>query len=82
MIRTQIQLTEEQARRLRALAVERGVSLAELIRQGVDAITASAQGADAETRRQRALAVAGRFRSGHADVSAEHDRHLAEAWQP
>jgi len=82
MIRTQIQLTEEQSRRLRALAAERGVSLAELIREGVDAITASAPGTDAETRRRRAIAVTGRFRSGHTDVSAEHDRHLAQVWQP
>jgi hypothetical protein len=36
MIRTQIQLTEEQARRLKAMAAERGTSVAELIRQGVD----------------------------------------------
>jgi len=82
MIRTQIQLTEEQARRLRAWAAQRGVSLAELIREGVDAITWSAQGTDAQTRQQRAIAVAGRFRSGRTDVSAEHDQHLAEAWQP
>ena len=28
--------------------------------------------------RQRALAVAGQFRSGRSDISAEHDRYLAE----
>lgn len=36
MIRTQIQLTEEQARALKALAAARHVSVAELIRQSVD----------------------------------------------
>ncbi|MGH2555074.1 MAG: ribbon-helix-helix protein, CopG family, partial [Actinomycetota bacterium] len=33
MIRTQVQLTEEQARQLKRVAAERGVSLAEIIRQ-------------------------------------------------
>lgn len=80
MIRTQIQLTEEQLRRLRALAAARGVSVAELIRQSVDTV-APARGVSAQTRRQRAIAVAGRFRSGQRDVSAEHDRYLAEACQ-
>lgn len=36
VIRTQIQLTEQQAQPLQALAKRRGVSMAELIRQGVD----------------------------------------------
>ena len=36
MIRTQIQLTEEQAQRLKTLAAEQGKSVAELIRQSVD----------------------------------------------
>ena len=38
MVRTQIQLTEEQARRLKALAAEQGVSMAELIRRSVDTV--------------------------------------------
>ncbi len=36
MVRTQIQLTEQQARRLRRHARERGVSLAEIIRRCVE----------------------------------------------
>jgi predicted DNA-binding protein len=36
MIRTQIQLTEEQAARLKAVAARRGISMAEVIRQAVD----------------------------------------------
>lgn len=79
MIRTQIQLTEEQARALKALAAEQGVSVAELIRRSVDRLTASA-GPGQEARRRRALAVAGRFRSGCADLSAGHDEYLVEAY--
>ena len=79
MIRTRIQLTERQVRLLRALAVERQTSIAELIRQGVDRFVLSS-GADIETRRQRAIVAADRFRSGCPDFSSRHDQYLAEAY--
>jgi hypothetical protein len=81
MIRTQIQLTEEQAQKLKALADERQCSMAELVRQGVDALFCRATSIDMTTRRQRAMAAAGRFRSGQTDISANHDDYLAEAYQ-
>lgn len=80
MIRTQIQLTEQQARELKAQAAEQGISLAELIRRRV-----SERGrvtVDAKARKQRLLDLAGRYRSGLSDVSNQHDRHLAEAFRP
>ena len=79
MIRTQIQLTERQVRLLRALAVERQTSIAELIGQSVDRFVLSS-GADIKTRRQRAIAAASRFRSGCPDFSSKHDQYLAEAY--
>ncbi|MBP7686939.1 MAG: hypothetical protein KA765_03490 [Thermoflexales bacterium] len=33
-----------------------------------------------EARKQRALQAAGRFHSGTADLSTEHDRYLLEAY--
>jgi len=81
MIRTQVQLREEQVRALKELAAARGVSMAELIRQSVDAFIRSSRGVDAEERRRRAIAAAGRFRSGASDVSSDHDRYLAEAFR-
>jgi hypothetical protein len=81
MIRTQVQLREEQVRALKELAAARGVSVAELIRQSVDALIRSSKGVDEAERRRRAIAAAGRFRSGAPDVSSEHDRHLAEAFR-
>ena len=80
MVRTQIQLTEEQMKSLKKLAGERHVSLAELIRQGVDAVLRSSGAITIEERRRRAIAAAGRFRSGRRDLSAKHDQHLAEAF--
>jgi 16S rRNA U516 pseudouridylate synthase RsuA-like enzyme len=75
MIRTQIQLTEEQARELKRIAAERGISVAALIREAVEKAVAVDDG---PARRRRALAAVGRFGSGRKDVSAEHDRYLAD----
>ena len=80
MVRTQIQLTEKQAKALKKLASSRQLPMAELIRQGVDAILISPVVLNAEEKRKRALAVAGRYRSGKRDVSREHDKHLAEGF--
>ena len=78
MVRTQIQLTESQARELKKLTAARGVSMAELIRQGVDALLRSKPLRDDEELRKRALALAGKFRSGKSDISRNHDKYLAE----
>jgi predicted DNA-binding protein len=78
MVRTQIQLTEEQSRALKSLAARRGVPVAESIRQSVDSYIRSSSGVDDQERRRRAIDVIGRFRSGQDDVSADHDRYLAE----
>lgn len=74
MERLQIQLTAEQVQRLRRRAAERGVSLAALVRESVEAYLVEEPGTD----RQRAIAVIGRFRSSHHDVAARHDDYLAE----
>lgn len=80
MIRTQIQLTEDQAARLKQLASQKGVSMAELIRQSLS-LTMETGGmpGPAELRR-RATEAAGRFRSRRGRTSVEHDRILAEIY--
>ncbi len=75
MIRTQIQLTERQARALRQLATSEGLSMAELIRRAVDRVLAEPGD---EMRRERALAAVGKFRSGRGDVARRHDEYLEE----
>ena len=64
MIRTQIQLTERQARELKRRAAERGVSMATLIREAIDRML---EEGDSSGRWQRALSVVGKFRSGQSD---------------
>jgi hypothetical protein len=78
MVRTQIQLSEAQARRLKVLAAERGVSMAALIREAVDRLA----GNDRDQDRERALSVVGKYRDreGASDVAAEHDRYLEDAY--
>ncbi len=82
MIRTQIQLTEQQARRLRAEARERGLSLAEVIRRYVERGLTD-KGPDRAGLYDRAARVVGRFRDrrGARDLSIEHDRYLDEAYE-
>ncbi|MCX5885142.1 MAG: ribbon-helix-helix protein, CopG family [Proteobacteria bacterium] len=80
MVRTQIQLTEKQAVALKRLAAKKRVSMAELIRVGVNKLLHSVETVSLEERRQRAIAIAGRFRSSRSDLSTKHDEHLAEIY--
>lgn len=50
MVRTQIQLTEEQSRTLKKLAMTRHLSVAELIRQAVDNMIKTGAVMDIEER--------------------------------
>ena len=78
MIRTQIQLTDRQAFLLKEEARKRGVSVAELIRQGVDTILDGNIPIDRDELRRRALSLSGKFHSGLPDLSVNHDKYLAE----
>jgi hypothetical protein len=80
MVRTQIQLTEKQAKALKKMAASQHLSSAELIRRAVDVLIKSSQTADPEERRKRALEITGRFSSGKSDVSRKHDKYLADAF--
>jgi|CXWJ01.1.fsa_nt_gi hypothetical protein len=80
MVRTQILLTEEQAARLRELAISEGKSMAELVRQGVDYILQARPLATREERQQWALSVVGQFSADTPDLARDHDRYLAEAY--
>jgi hypothetical protein len=80
MIRTQMQLTDVQLEALRRASAATGRSVADLIRQEVDQYLAGRSELGLEERIERAIGVAGRFFSGRADVSTNHDKHLAEAF--
>ena len=80
MVRTQIQLTEEQARKVKKIATSRRVAMAEVIRDAVEGVIRSNAGTVSEERRTRAIEIVGKFRSGKKDVSTQHDAYLAKAW--
>jgi hypothetical protein len=78
MIRTLVQLTEAQMESLRELAAARGVSVSELVRQGVDLVLSGATRASRRELRARAAEVSGKFSSGLGDLSTRHDKYLRE----
>lgn len=80
MVRTQIQLTEEQAQRLKELSAANRESMAALIRKAVDQFLVSGNPDRASLYRQ-AQAVVGKFTAGTPDIANEHDRYLEEAFK-
>ena len=78
MIRTQIQITPEQARALKRLAAREGKSVAELIRLSLDAMLRSGAVRDEADLRRKASTAAGKL-SGPANLAEKHDEYLAEA---
>lgn len=77
MVRTQIQLTEQQARTLKRLAAERGTSMAALIRDAVERLSGELEARDP---RERARAAIGAFAGDGANTAEDHDRHLDEIY--
>jgi len=81
MVRTQVQLTEEQIVKLKEIASKRGISVSELVRQAIESTIRSELEISYEERCREALEVMGRFSSGKSDVSINHDKYLAEAYR-
>ncbi|MCU0580205.1 MAG: ribbon-helix-helix domain-containing protein, partial [Desulfobacterota bacterium] len=69
MIRTQIQLTKDQARAVKKMSADRGVSMAEFIRQAVEGLIKSSPDPDRQEKIKRARKIVGQYKSGKGDVS-------------
>ena len=80
MIRTQIQLTEEQLRSLKALARDEERSVADLVRQSVAEYLIRRPTMDRAEQVERARGLIGRYRSGIPDLAEDHDRYLDDAF--
>jgi Arc/MetJ-type ribon-helix-helix transcriptional regulator len=80
MVRTQIQLPEEQVKFLKNISAARHESMAKIIRHAIDLLYKSTQGRDSEQRRKKAMGAAGRFHSGANDLASAHDSHLADIY--
>lgn len=79
MIRTQIQLSEPQYRRLKALSAAQRRSLSDLIREAVDAHLSHGPASRAALYRD-ASAVIGRYQADVEDAAEGHDRYLADSF--
>ncbi len=79
MIRTQVQIKEDQINWLRSKARDKGVSVSQLIREGIDLYRSQEESLPKEKMR-KALAAVGRFSSGLSDISARHDEYLSDAY--
>jgi len=80
MVRTQIQLPEDQLQRLREVAAEEGISVSELVRRGVTQLLANRFAPSRDELVRRFAELRGQFRSDASDVSVRHDDYLAEAY--
>jgi len=77
MVRTIVQLPEEQAAALERAARRRGVSRAAVVREALDRLLGP-ELSDEDAALRRALAAAGSFSSGVSDLAERHDDYLAE----
>lgn len=83
MIRTVIQLTEEQHRILKELAAEYNVSMSEMVRRSVEQMAKNnPKVRSREEIRRRALSWIGiaHDRDGVDDLSINHDQYLEEIY--
>jgi hypothetical protein len=79
MIRTQIQLTEEQYEAVREMSRSNNESMSAIIRRAVERLILTRK-PDRSDLYRKAGEVVGKYRSGKKDISLEHDRYLDEAY--
>ena len=74
-------MKRRQLLRLRALSAESGLSISELVRDGVGNVLNGMEPGARTSRTRRAIAAAGRFRSGLSDIARRHDEFLVAAYK-
>lgn len=79
-VRTQVQLTKEQARALKVRARNEERSMADLVRESVSEYLARRLARNRVDLLKRANALTGRFHSGSSDIAINHDRYLDEGY--
>ena len=80
MVRTQIQLTDEQSKKLRELSATGRESVAALIRKAVDQFIVAGN-PDRSALYRQAEPLVGKYKSDSGDISIHHDRYLEEVFE-
>jgi len=81
MIRTQIQLTNEQYEALKNISKHNNISMSEILRKSLDNTIDLYYDAKTDNRINRAKELAGKFGSGQKDLSVNHDYYLTEVYK-
>jgi hypothetical protein len=80
MVRTQVQLTDEQYNSLKELSQHNKESIAAIIRKAIDKLLLTRK-PDRKALYRQAKSIVGKYNSGIGDISVEHDRYLEEAFK-
>jgi hypothetical protein len=75
MIRTQIQLDEEEYRRAREAAARKRLSFSAYVRES---LRVALEESRRDEMRGEALMLPGKYRSGLTDLARNHDRYLSD----
>lgn len=78
-MRTQIQLTEHQVRKLKELSLSSHESVAALIRKAIDQFVVTGK-PDRSTLYRQAGSIVGKYKAEKSDISVKHNRYLEEAF--
>ncbi len=79
MIRTQVQVEDDQMEWLKSRAKEQGVSVSKLFRESVK-LYIKAMTKPPKDKKKRAMRAIGKFSSGKTDVSVKHDSYLTDTF--
>ena len=79
MIRTQVQFTEDQYRKLKEISKSNHKSLSAIIRQAVDQLLLTRK-PDRTALYRHAGTLVGKYRADKTDIAIKHDKYLDEAF--
>jgi metal-responsive CopG/Arc/MetJ family transcriptional regulator len=79
MIRTQVQFTEEQYKKLKEISQNNQKSLSAVIRQAVDQLLVTRK-PDRQALYRHAGSLVGKYKADKTDIAAAHDKYLDEAF--
>ncbi|MBI5216058.1 MAG: hypothetical protein HY960_09925 [Ignavibacteriae bacterium] len=79
MTQTLIELSDEQMKIIEEMATKRHLTIIEFIKEKLGQFLLNETRKPDVQQKQRALSVAGRFKSGLHDLSTRHDDYLAES---